>query len=130
MAASWTRTRSGRQNGRENAANTRYLVLGDFPDAATQATLEKAWEAMNKEAVGLGIETITINEFLAQMGHKPQDRTVPLGEGATAADFPATTVPPKAPCLYSVHALRAHAAPAPAASNPKGASESTEQSTK
>jgi hypothetical protein len=69
---------------------------GDFPEAATQATLEKTWEDMNKEAIGLGIETITINEFLAQMGYKPQDRTVSLGEGAKAADFPATSDTPNA----------------------------------
>jgi hypothetical protein len=85
----------GKMEG-EMTANTRYLVLGDFPEAATQATLEKTWEDMNKEAIGLGIETITINEFLGQMGYKPQDRSVSLGEGAKAADFPATTDTPNA----------------------------------
>jgi hypothetical protein len=78
----------GKVEGRIEA-NTRYLVLGDFPEAVTQAGLQGAWQSMNQEASSLGVETITLPEFLNQMGYKPQDRTVQLGEGATAADFPA-----------------------------------------
>jgi hypothetical protein len=44
---------------------------------------------MSKEASSVGVETITVPEFLAQMGYKPQDRTVTLGESASARDFPA-----------------------------------------
>jgi hypothetical protein len=75
----------------EITANTRYLVLGDVPQSATQAKMQEGWNDMSREASELGVETITIVEFLAQMGYKPQDRTVTLGEGATAREFPART---------------------------------------
>jgi hypothetical protein len=73
----------------EITANTRYLVLGDVPELATQAKFQKGWNDMSQDASSLGVESITVPEFLAQMGYKPQDRTVPLGEGASARDFPA-----------------------------------------
>jgi hypothetical protein len=70
-------------------ANTMYLVLGEFPNLATQVALQQPWEEMHRVARGLGVETITITEFLNQMGYRPQDRTVQLGAGASARDFPA-----------------------------------------
>jgi hypothetical protein len=70
-------------------ANTKYLVLGEYPNAATQVAQQKPWEDMHREARDLGVETITITEFLNQMGYRPQDRTVRLGAGASARDFPA-----------------------------------------
>jgi len=78
----------GKMEG-EITANTRYLLLGEYPNSATQAAFEASWQQMNKEAASLGVETITMNEFLSQMGYRPQDRTVQLGAGATARDFPA-----------------------------------------
>jgi hypothetical protein len=71
-------------------ANTRYLVSGESPDQASKVALQAGTNAMFKTAAELGVETITLPEFLSQMGYKPQDRTVPLDEGATARDFPAT----------------------------------------
>ena len=38
----------------------------------------------------LGVETITLDEFLSQMGYRPEDRTVVLGSGARSRDFKAT----------------------------------------
>ncbi len=73
----------------EITANTRYLVLGDVPESPTQVKLRSAWDEMSKDAADVGVETITITDFLAQMGYKPQDRTVVLGAGASARDFPA-----------------------------------------
>jgi len=73
----------------EITANTRYLVLGDVPESVTQVKLQKGWNDMSQEATSVGVESISVPEFLAQMGYKPQDRTVPLGEGASARDFPA-----------------------------------------
>jgi hypothetical protein len=73
----------------EITANTRYLVLGDFPDSPTEVALQKPWEDMHKEARSVGVQTITITEFLNQMGYRPQDRSVQLGTGASARDFPA-----------------------------------------
>lgn len=73
----------------EITANTRYLVLGEIPESALQTKLQAGWNTMSQEATRLGVEAITLPEFLGQMGYKPQDRTVPLGAGATARDFPA-----------------------------------------
>jgi hypothetical protein len=73
----------------EMTASTRYLVLGETPESPALARLSKGFNDMSGEASKLGVEKITLPEFLGQMGYKPQDRTVPLGEGATARDFPA-----------------------------------------
>jgi hypothetical protein len=51
--------------------------------------MSEGWNEMSRTASSLGVETVTVQEFLNQMGYKPQDRTVPLGAGATARDFPA-----------------------------------------
>jgi hypothetical protein len=72
----------------EITAHTRYLVLGDS-SAAGQASLQSGMQEMNRKADQLGIETITLDEFLNQMGYRAQERTVGLGTGATARDFPA-----------------------------------------
>lgn len=73
----------------EITANTRYLVLGDAPESATEVKLQKGWNDMSQVASSLGVESVTVIEFLAQMGYRPQDRMVTLGKGATARDFPA-----------------------------------------
>jgi hypothetical protein len=70
-------------------ANTKYLVLGEFPNSPTEVALQKPWEDLHVEARDLGVETISLTEFLNQMGYRPQDRTVQLGAGASARDFPA-----------------------------------------
>ena len=73
----------------EITANTRYLVLGEFPESAASVGLQQHWQTMNREATSLGVETITLHEFLNQMGYRPQDRSVQLGAGASARDNPA-----------------------------------------
>jgi hypothetical protein len=70
-------------------ATTRYLVLGDRPESVTQAKAQESWNTMNQTADSLGVETITLSQFLSHMGYKPQDRAVTLGAGASARDFPA-----------------------------------------
>jgi hypothetical protein len=72
----------------EVTATTRYLVLGELPESATQAKAMESWNTMNQQANSLGVETITLSQFLNQMGYKPQDRAVRLGSGASAHDFP------------------------------------------
>ena len=72
----------------EISANTRYLISGEASDKASKVGLQQGANAMYKTASSLGVETITIAEFLAQMGYKPQDRTVHLGPEASARDFP------------------------------------------
>jgi len=84
----------------EITANTRYLVLGEIPGSGLQVKLQKGWNDMSQEATKLGVESVTLPEFLGQMGYKPRDRTVPLGTGATARDFPArpeSELPPTPP---------------------------------
>jgi hypothetical protein len=71
------------------SVSTRYLVLGDVPQGALRIKQSDGWSAMNKEAVSLGVETITLDQFLDQMGFRPDNRAVPLGAAATARDFPA-----------------------------------------
>ena len=71
----------------EMTVNTRYLVLGQSPETSATANLQEGWHKMSEEADTNGVETITLHDFLNQMGYKPQDRTVRLGAGARAADF-------------------------------------------
>ena len=73
----------------EITANTRYMISGDPPEKGGRSALQQGTQDMFKTASSLGVETITLPEFLSQMGYKPQDRTVQLGAGATARDFPA-----------------------------------------
>ncbi len=68
-------------------ATTRYLVLGELPESASQGKAQESWHTMNQTANSLGVETITLSQFLGQMGYKPQDRAVRLGSGASARDF-------------------------------------------
>jgi hypothetical protein len=70
-------------------ANTRYLVLGDVPNSASKSAISDGFQKMSKEASSLGVQTITLPQFIDQMGFKPQERTVHLGAGASARDFPA-----------------------------------------
>jgi hypothetical protein len=50
--------------------------------------LQQGTNDMFKEASSLGVQTITLPEFLTQMGYKPQDRTVHLGAGAKGSETP------------------------------------------
>ena len=68
--------------------NTRYLVRGDHPEAANQAALQVAWDKMSTDAKTNGVEVITLDKFLNQIGYAPDDRTVQLGAGARGVDFP------------------------------------------
>ncbi|TWT35775.1 hypothetical protein KOR34_06690 [Posidoniimonas corsicana] len=69
----------------EMSVETRYLVLGDYPKsgAANAAEKRKGFSDMEEEAATYGVETITLQEFLNQMGYKPLDRTTDLRGGGT-----------------------------------------------
>jgi len=67
--------------------DTRYLVLGEFPESQAKAALRDTWSKMGDEAKSLGVEKITLTDFMSQMGYKPEDRTVPLGQGIRSDDF-------------------------------------------
>ena len=81
---------SGKVQG-EITANTRYLVSGEVAGKGLQGQAARRHQRdVQDGSKSLGVETITLPEFLSQMGYKPQDRMVPLGIGASARDFPAT----------------------------------------
>jgi len=73
----------------EITVNTRYLVLGKHPEEGNQAKLRDGWQKMSEEARTNGVETITLDKFLNEMGYSPTSRTVQMGAGAKASDFPA-----------------------------------------
>jgi hypothetical protein len=75
----------------EMTVDTRYLILGDFPETTVTDRDDqvKAWENMTAAADRLGIETITLDEFLNLMGWKADRKTVELGGTADPDDFPA-----------------------------------------
>jgi hypothetical protein len=73
----------------EITAGTRYLVVGELGESIAAAKLQEGWNAMHTEARSLGVETLTLSQFLNQMGYRPQDRSVQLGRQASARDFPA-----------------------------------------
>ncbi len=101
----------------EITSNTRYLVLGDVPDSAIKSAMAQGFHDMSKTAASLGVQTITLTQFLDQMGYKPQDRTVQLGTGAKASDFPARASGTE-PAI-SVGGFRVRPAPARPAPDPK-----------
>ncbi len=74
----------------EMTVDTRYLILGEFPDSALKDSeaQRQAWAKMNESADRLGIETISLDEFLTLMGWKVELRTVALGNSARPEDFP------------------------------------------
>jgi hypothetical protein len=73
----------------EITVNTRYLVRGDHPEGATEALLQEAWTKLSTDAQTNGVEIITLDKFLNQIGYAPDDRVVQLGAGARTSDFPA-----------------------------------------
>jgi hypothetical protein len=70
------------------SVNTRYLVVGKIPEGAFRMKQMEGWQAMTKDAATLGVETLTLDQFLDQMGYRPDARAVRLGAGASARDFP------------------------------------------
>jgi ribosomal protein L23 len=72
----------------EITVETRYLLLGSPPDGPNQASLIKGWNDMGSDAVTHGVEKITLDKFLSQIGYAPGDQMVQMGQGARSADFP------------------------------------------
>ncbi len=63
------------------SVNTRYLVLGEFPDDVVGAEQRTGWQNITAEASTLGVETIALDKFLRQMGYVPQERVVSVVNG-------------------------------------------------
>ncbi len=73
--------------------HTRYLILGKRPsDPHRNESFRKAWDEMSKRADELGVETITLDEFLNLMGWQPDRSVVKLGPGARPDDFKARPI--------------------------------------
>lgn len=79
---------TGKKEG-ELKIDTRYLVLGEFPDDPRRVEYRNSWTELSEQAEELGIQTIPLTEFLKLMGWKSESRTVNLGAGARPEDFPA-----------------------------------------
>lgn len=71
---------------------TRFLIMGEYPESTLESAdeLRRSWDKMAATADRLGIETITLDEFLRLMGWKRDRKTVALGVTARPEDFPAT----------------------------------------
>ncbi len=78
----------GQKKGRMSI-NTRYLVLGDAPDAKSKAGDIAAYTEMIGEAERLGVPTIPLKELMRQMGWKNHGNVVTFGTGANPQDFAA-----------------------------------------
>ena len=89
----------------EMTADTRYLILGSFPDDSRKESkyLRDAWQVMNEEATTLNIEGITLNEFLSLMCWVARNKAVELGPGAKSDDFPARQYDPNKLPDTSIH---------------------------
>jgi hypothetical protein len=73
--------------------HTRYLILGKRPsDPRRVENFRKAWDDMSKQADELGVETVTLDEFLNLMGWQPDSAVVKLGSGAKPEDFKARPI--------------------------------------
>jgi hypothetical protein len=79
---------TGKQQG-SLKVGTRYLILGEYPNDARMGELKTSWNDLTQEAESLGIETISLDEFLSVMGWQVESRSIVLGAGARAEDFPA-----------------------------------------
>ena len=75
----------------EITVNTRYLVRGDHPEGANEAVLQEAWTKMSDDAQTNGVEVITLDKFLNQIGYAPDDRVVHLGAGRADVGLPGPT---------------------------------------
>ena len=69
------------------SVETRYLVFGERTEGVNDGALRQTWDEMHDRASALGIDLISLTDFMNQMGYKPEDRTVNLGTGVRADDF-------------------------------------------
>jgi hypothetical protein len=79
--------------GAELQVDTRYLVLGEYPNGTQpeDQALRASWEALSDQAEALGVETIALEEFVKLMGWRLDNRSVTMGAGSRAEDFPPQT---------------------------------------
>lgn len=78
---------TGAQQG-DTKVETRYLILGEYPEDPRQQKLRESWVALSDEAEKLGVQSIALDEFLKLMGWQMDTQSVALDAGSRAADFP------------------------------------------
>lgn len=66
----------------EMSVNTRYLVLGKRPTTPSRADLADSYDSMSSDAATLGIDAISIVDFLTQIGYQPREETFIYGQGS------------------------------------------------
>lgn len=71
----------------EMSAETRFMVFGERSDRTNDSEIRNTWDKMHNQASALGVELISVTDFLNQMGYKPNNRSVNLGAGVNADDF-------------------------------------------
>jgi predicted RNase H-like nuclease (RuvC/YqgF family) len=76
----------GKMSG-EISVQTRYLVVGEYPEGSDEGALRETWERMHGDAKSSGTELITLTDFMNLMGYKPDDRTVGLTGPSRAENF-------------------------------------------
>ncbi len=71
----------------EMSYKTRFLVMGEQPDAKTSAKMLAGYSKMIDQADSLGIQKISLADLMQRMGFKPQSRVVNFGSGGNPKDF-------------------------------------------
>lgn len=99
------------------SVNTRYLVLGEKPTDATDAKMLQEYNFLLGEVQRYGTEVISVQKLLAQMGWKPDARTVEIGGSGAPGEFRRRTAPGARPAAAAPGAPAA-AAPAAAPAAP------------
>jgi hypothetical protein len=64
--------------------NTRYLVLGEYPNEPSKSAVREGFNTMSSDAAKKGVEAISLDEFMSQMGYNPPEKTVRIGAGSGA----------------------------------------------
>ncbi len=67
----------------EMSVDTRYLVLGKYPSEPSKAKIRTGFDTMSRDAATLGVEDISLVDFLNQMGYKQPERTTDFRTGGT-----------------------------------------------
>lgn len=68
---------NGKLSGKINV-NTRFLVIGDRPEDASDDQVRAAFNDIIGAAERNGVQQISVRDLIAMMGYKGSDRTVPL----------------------------------------------------
>jgi hypothetical protein len=71
----------------EMTFNTRYLILGTRPTDKSASAELKSYSDILREAGELGIQKISLEQFLDNVGYQPEHQTVSLDATAQSGDF-------------------------------------------